>query len=49
MFLLHKNAIQIKEREGYLPAVYAVLFQRVNRAQLGGLHRHHHCEDPIEK
>jgi hypothetical protein len=37
MFLLCKNVVWTKECGGYLPAVYAVLFQGTNQAQPGGL------------
>jgi hypothetical protein len=37
VFLLCKNVIQNKECGGHLLVVYAVLFQRENQAQLGGL------------
>jgi hypothetical protein len=37
LFLLRKNAVQTEEHGGYIPTMYAVLFQRANRAQPGGL------------
>jgi hypothetical protein len=48
MLLLRENVVQTKECGGHLPVVYAILFQRANRAQPDGLCSQHHRKDLVE-